>query len=122
MCDKITIDEIAAVAGAPVTLGENTDPNRCIWNIGDPSEIVPDVVAELRLDSDLADLSPGRTVWPGGEDIAIANGAYWAPDVNVLWFIDADNTYAVQLVGMGDSAMDNRAIAVAMATAAANRI
>ena len=125
ICHIVTLDELSAAAGGTrAVLGEDYDQEgQCNWDVGELNEIgVPDAFVNLRGDFGIA-LEEARTTWPGGEELEIGEDAYWAPDINVLYFKKGGRVYAVQVVnGIADEEIDFRDLAIGVATVAASRL
>lgn len=123
LCHILTLDEISAAAGGlPAVLGEDYDlEGECNWDVGTPNDLgIRDAFVNLRVDFSTA-LEEFRTDWPGGEDLAIGEDAYWNPPLTQLNFKVNGRVYAVQIVG-GSDEVDPRALAIAIATTAASRL
>ncbi|HYI21327.1 MAG TPA: hypothetical protein VEX62_01705 [Candidatus Limnocylindrales bacterium] len=124
LCDRVTLDEISAAAGgAPAVLAEDYDmEGQCNWDVGTRNELnLPAAFVNLRADFSNA-LDDARTLFPGGEDIAVADDGYWMPDLNVLTFSKGGRIFSVQIALIDSDEVDPRAVAIGIATAATPRL
>lgn len=123
LCDLVTIEEVQAATGRPAQVQVGLGEMHCAWDVGDPSALVPEMVIDFRFDGAGTDLAGPRLAQPGGQDVAgIGDGAYWAPDVKILWFVRGGNTFAVQLVRTSEDNTTALQIAQQIASAALSRM
>ena len=118
-CGLVADWEIAELTGVPV---EETRAGErdCTWVFAEGDTI------NLRVESTRdPDLQGPRTAFQGGEDVpGVADEAYWAPDVTILYFADQGATLAVHLLLISEDApsiSEQRAIAIEIARLAAGR-
>ena len=125
LCGLVPVAEVQTlVGGAEVTAEPET--NGCQFNIagsimgGSPEPGLGGGI-HVRREGGTIDAGP-RVAFPGGQDIpGIGDKAYWAPDANVLYFERGGETYAVQLVLLGDETPEQSLeIARAIATRVAS--
>ncbi len=122
LCHIVTVDEVSAVAGLPARYGEDYDlEDLCRWDVGGPTDLgLPFGTVELRRDFSNA-LDDARELFPDGEEVAVGEEGYWVPLVYTLTFRQNGEIYTVQ-IGVYDSSVDPRALAIGVATAAAARL
>lgn len=123
LCSVISVQEISTFTGGTATLGTDIDAGECEWTVVKPGVVLPGVVS-LTLDEAGANNIPViKTVYSGGQDVAVAEGGYWVPFISTLYYVDGGNTYSVTALFLS-SQDPNAALAAAtqIATTAAARL
>jgi hypothetical protein len=122
ICTLLPAADVSTVVGMPATVApDQDDPTNCLYNIGDPGELIPEYAVSVRLEA--GDFTGPKAAFPGGQDIGdIGDGAYWAPGVTTLWFLRGGQMYTIQLVLFGEDDGDALAIARGLAEAVLSRL
>ena len=121
LCHAVTLQEMSAFAGGTAALASGISAGECEWQITKADSFIPATVA-LNLDDPGNDLAVIKTVFPQGQDVAIAEGGYWVPVISTLWFVDGGSTYSVLSAFLTNDPALTLPIAQQIATTAASRL
>lgn len=119
MCDVLALEQVTSIAGQPAAIDpELSKVGTCTYAIGGASAGVSYQIT-LRDEDVFEDLATAKHAFADGRDVPdLADGAYWSPTVDVMWFQVGDRLFAVQLLGFDHARDDAMGFARAIAEAA----
>ena len=117
MCGVLSAEEVASVVAQPAAIeATSSNADTCTFVIGNgPSGYF----IALRREQGFEGIVAAKEAFAGGEDVlALADQAYWSPEVDVLWFLTNGDLFAVQLINFRDELGDALAVSRAVAETA----